>query len=138
MFTERIQLRSRYVHVQCGGRIDIEDFLLALNRGLESAADYNRRAVLMDALNVDGTLSSAERFVLGDQIAYAQRAHDYVAAVVVVAHEPPMEEQRLAEKVAIRRGALGKSFTEMSEAEQWIEELLAGWDDDAGDSEPLS
>ena len=138
MFTERIQLRPRYVHVQCGGRIDIEDFLLALNRGLDTAADSGRRAVVIDALNVDGTLSSAERFVLGDQIAYAQRAHDYVAAVVVVAHEPPMEMERLAEKVALKRGAVGKSFTEMSEAEQWIEELLAGWDDEAGDSEPVS
>ena len=131
MRTEQIQLRPRYVHVLCTGRMDIEDFLLALNQGLDSAAGTGRRAVLMDALSVDGTLSTAERFVLGDQIAYAQRTHDWVAAVVVVAHEPPMEPERLAEKVAINRGAVGKSFTDLPAAERWIEDHV----ENAPDSE---
>ena len=78
----------------------------------------------MDALKVEGTLSKAERFVLGDDIAYAQRAHGFVAMIVVVADEPPLEAERFAEKVAINRGAVGKSFTDLSDAERWIEDHL--------------
>jgi hypothetical protein len=124
MLTDRVEVRPGYVHVVCSGTMELEDFVAALNRGLESAAESGRRAVVMDALDVDGTLSTAERFVLGDEIAYAQRAHGFVALIAVVAHEPPLEAERLAERVAINRGAVGKSFTALSDAEQWIEHRL--------------
>lgn len=124
MLTEKIEVRPQYVHVVCTGTIEIDDFVLALNRGLETAAGSGRRAVVMDALHVDGTLSAAERFVLGDSIAYTQRAHGFVAMIAVVANEPPLERDRFAEKVAINRGAVGKSFTDLSNAERWIEDSL--------------
>lgn len=125
MLAEKIEVRPNYIRVLCTGTIEIDDFVVALNRGLEEAARSGRKAVLMDALHVDGTLSGAERFVLGDSIAYAQRAHGFVAMIVVVAKEPPMEPARFAEKVAINRGAVGKSFTDLSDAERWIEDHLA-------------
>jgi hypothetical protein len=125
MITNSITVRPRYIHVSCSGRFDRESFVLALNQGLDRATSSGRKAVVMDALNVDGTLSKAERFVLGDEIAYAQRAHGFVAIIAVVANEPPLEAERLAEKVAINRGAVGQSFTELPAAERWIEEYLA-------------
>jgi hypothetical protein len=90
----------------------------------------------MDAVNVDGTLSKAERFVLGDDIAYAQRAHGFVAMIAVVAKEPPLEAERFAEKVAINRGAMGKSFTDLSDAERWIEDHLAKFAGGASPRDP--
>ena len=84
MLTEKIEVRPRYVHVVCGGAIGIEDFLQALNRGLDVAQAVGRKAVLMDARDVDGSLTPVERFVLGDGIAHAQRAHGFVAMVAVV------------------------------------------------------
>jgi hypothetical protein len=50
-----------------------------------------------------------------------------------VANEPPLAADRFAEKVAINRGAVGKSFTELTDAEQWIEDHLATF---AGGSTP--
>ena len=125
MLTEKIEARPRYIHVRCSGTMDIEEFVLALNRGLAAAASSGREAVVMDALDVEGTLSKAERFVLGDSIAYAQRAHGFVALVAVVAPEPPLDADRFAEMVATNRGAVGKSFTDLSDAERWIEDQLA-------------
>lgn len=125
MRIEEIEIRPSYIRVSCTGTIEIDDFILALNRGLEAAARAGRKAVVMDALHVDGTLSGAERFVLGDSIAYAQRAHGFVAMIVVVANEPPLEPARCAETVAINRGAVGRSFTDLSDAERWIEDNLA-------------
>ena len=122
---KRVDVLARYVLVVCAGTMDREDFVDALNRGLESAARSDRRIVLIDALDVQGSLTTPERFVLGDEIAHAQRAHDIVAAIVVVANEPPLDPERLAEKVAINRGAVGNSFTSRTEAEQWIDEYLA-------------
>jgi hypothetical protein len=124
MLIEKIEIRPQYIHVLCSGTIEVEGFVLALNRGLDTAASSGRKAVVMDALKVEGTLSKAERFVLGDDIAYAQRAHGFVAMIVVVADEPPLEAERFAEKVAINRGAVGKSFTDLSDAERWIEDHL--------------
>jgi hypothetical protein len=124
MLIEKIEVRRRYIHVRCSGTIDIEGFALALNRGLEAAASSGRKAVVMDALHVEGTLSKAERFVLGDSIAYAQRAHGFAALIAVVSTEPPLEAGRFAEMVAINRGAVGKSFTDLSDAEHWIEDHL--------------
>jgi hypothetical protein len=125
MLIEKIEARPRYIYVRCSGTIDIEEFALALNRGLEAAAGSGRKAVVMDALQVEGTLSKAERFVLGDSIAYAQRAHDFAALIAVVSTEPPLEAGRFAEMVAINRGAVGKSFTDLSDAERWIDAHLA-------------
>jgi hypothetical protein len=125
MFAETIEVRPRYVHVVCTGAIEVDDFVLALNRGLDTAASTGRKAVVMDALDVDGTLTRAERFVLGDDIAYAQRLHGFVAVIAVVANEPPLEADRFAEKVASERGAVGKSFTALADAERWIEDHLA-------------
>jgi hypothetical protein len=125
MLIQKIDVRPRYIHVLCTGTIEIDGFVLALNRGLEAAASSGRKAVVMDALRVDGTLTRAERFVLGDNIAYAQRAHDCVAMIAVVSTVPPLASDRFAEKVAINRGAVGKSFTDLSDAERWIEDKLA-------------
>jgi hypothetical protein len=125
MLIQKIEVRPRYIHVLCTGTIEIDGFVLALNRGLEAAASSGRKAIVMDALHVDGTLTRAERFVLGDNIAYAQRAHDCVAMIAVVSTEPPMASDRFAERVAINRGAVGKSFTDLSDAERWIEDHLA-------------
>ena len=125
MRTERVEVRPRYVHVVCSGPMDVEDFVGAIDRGLASAASAGRGAVLIDALHVHGSLTNTERFVLGDDIAHAQRAHRWVAAIVVVANEPPLEAGRFAEKVAINRGAVGKSFTALSDAERWIDDQLA-------------
>ena len=125
MLTEKIEVCPQYIRVLCTGTIEVEGFVLALNRGLETAARSGRKAVVMDALHVDGTLSKAERFVLGDSIAYAQRAHGFVAMIAVVSNEPPLAPDRFAEKVAINRGAVGKAFTDLSDAERWIEDHLA-------------
>jgi coenzyme F420-reducing hydrogenase delta subunit len=38
MFTENIEVRPRYIHVLCSGTIELEGFVLALNRGLDTAA----------------------------------------------------------------------------------------------------
>jgi hypothetical protein len=125
MLIEKIEVRPRYIHVRCSGTIDIEGFVLALNRGLEAATGSGRKAVVMDALHVDGTLSKAERFVLGDSIAFTQRAHGFAALIAVVAREPLLDTDRFAELVAINRGAVGKAFTDLSDAEHWIEDQLA-------------
>ena len=125
MFTERVEIRPRYVHVLCGGTLEIEGFLRALDRAFDTAHEAHRKAVVMDALGVEGSLTQVERFVLGEDIAYAQRAHCFVAMVAVVANEPPLDADRLAEKVAINRGAVGKSFTQLADAERWIEERVA-------------
>jgi hypothetical protein len=136
MLTEKIEVRPRYIHVLCSGTIDIEGFVLALNHGLDAAARSGRKAVVMDALEVDGTLSKAERFVLGDDIAYAQRSHGFAAMIAVVANEPPLEAGRFAEKIAIDRGAVGKSFTDLSDAERWIEDHLAEFAGGASPADP--
>jgi hypothetical protein len=125
MLTEAIEIRPNYIHVLCSGPMKVDDFVAALNRGMESAAIAGRRAVLMDARAVSGTLSTVDRFVLGEDVANAQRAHAFVAAIAVVGHEPLVEVDRLAEKVATNRGAVGKVFTELAEAERWIEEHLS-------------
>lgn len=125
MLTTRVEIRPRYVHVVCSGTIDVNEFVAALHRGLESASSSGRRAVVMDALGVGGTLSTVERFTLGDDITHAQRVHGYAAVIAVVANEPPLEPERFAEKVAINRGAIGKAFLDLPEAERWIEDRIA-------------
>ena len=125
MLVERVEVLGAYVVVECSGPMNNEDFLAALDRGLDVAAHAGRKAVLMDALNVHGTMRTMERFFLGDGIAHVQRAHGFVAAIAVLSNEPPMEAGRYAERVAIIRGAIGKSFTDAAEAERWITDHLA-------------
>jgi hypothetical protein len=125
MLIEKVDVRPQYIRVLCTGTIEVDGFVLALNRGLETAASSGRKAVIIDALHVDGTLSRAERFVLGDSIAYAQRAHGFAAIVAVVSNEPPLSPDRFAETVALNRGAVAKAFTDLSDAERWIEDCLA-------------
>ncbi|HEY7769362.1 hypothetical protein [Longimicrobium sp.] len=125
MQTDRVEVLPRYILMVCTGTMNSKEFVVALNRGLESAARSGRRAVLIDALNVQGSLTTVERFELGSEIARAQRAQAAITAIVVVGHEPPLDPERFAETVAINRGAVGKSFTGLAEAEQWIDDFLA-------------
>jgi hypothetical protein len=133
MLIQRVEVLHRYVHVVCSGTMDLEDFAAGLDLGLESAARSGRRVVVMDALNVQGLLSTLQRFVLGNDIAHIQKTHRFVAAILVVANEPPLEVGRFAERVAISLGAVGKSFTDLADAERWIEDYLATFpDSDSG------
>ena len=122
---EVIDIRSNYVHAHCTGQVQVDHFVSAVGRALESARSTGLKAILMDVREVTGTLSTVDRFVLGEDIAAMQRTHAFAAAVAVLGKEPLVEADRLGEKVATNRGAIGKVFTDLEEAERWIEEYLS-------------
>ena len=65
--------------------------------------------------------SLLDRFYLGSSFAAIQQGKEKIVAMVVVGEEPLIDRERFGEIVATNRGAVGKVFTDDSEAVTWLE-----------------
>lgn len=122
MQIKEIVEREGYAYCHCIGNYDIEDFLEICDEGIRFSILKNKKSLLVNALEVTGgPLSALQRFELGEKAAIAQRNHPMMVKVAIVGTEPLIDPKRFGETVARNRGAVGRAFTDISEAIGWLE-----------------
>ncbi len=106
------------------GPFTVSDACSAFHEVLRLAAQHGMTKLLLDCLQIEGTLTAADRYVLGEFVARELVVHierqKVLPRLVVVAKEPQRDPNRLAELVARNRGAEVKVVDRMEEALKWL------------------
>ena len=117
----RAELKAQYAQLTCYGVYDKQALLDVLDQALDYAVQNGVTAVLVDICDVEGAPSTAERFEMGEAFAEIQLGKDTIIAIAIVGREPMIDPERFGETVALNRCAVGKVFTDMVEAVNWLE-----------------
>ena len=114
--------KSNHLHVKCNGEFEAVAFLDACKEALAFACEKKIAAVLIDVRNLTGDVfTTMERYEFGKAFAEYQIRLPIVICAAVLGKEPLIDPDRFAETVALNRGALGKVFTNIEEATNWLE-----------------
>jgi len=110
-----------YVHVVCEGSYSLDAMLELLDRIFVHVADAGRDAVLTDvrALTVPEP-TMADRYTIAVHIAELQAAQRPRIRLAAVGNEPFIHPERFGEIVATRHGAVARTFTDETQALEWL------------------
>jgi len=116
------QEHPRFLQAILVGAFEPDAFLDACRRALSVAGEKKIATVLIDARQVTGErISTMDRFKVGETFAGIQRGFPFATRVAVLGNEPLVEPGRFGETVAVNRGAVGRVFTDLDEATNWLE-----------------
>ncbi len=124
--TLKTQSETDLLRVTLGGEFTMPEAKQTFLQILDAAAQANARRILVDGREVRGTLSTVERYELGEFVALATLdrvssgaiAFPRIACVLV---EPVLDPQRFGEMVARNRGAQLSVFANIDDAVAWLE-----------------
>ncbi len=85
-------------------------------------ASKGRKAVLVDIRGLEGgPPTTMERYKQGVHVAEVQQESGKGILIAVVGNDPMIEPRKFGETVGRNRGAVGRVFTDIDEAVDWIE-----------------
>ncbi len=102
------------------GAFELDAFLKFLDDVLLRAKELDAVRVMVDIRELEGRMSTFERFQVGERFARQQSTLAHEVQVVVVGAEPLDAKGRFGETVARNRGANGRVFTDEEEALRWL------------------
>jgi hypothetical protein len=118
-----------YVHARLRGRLNMALMPRTLARVVAACAAAERVAVLLDASELEGSLSTMDRYRLSVDL--ADRARDFALAqggrqlrIATLANPSLIDPRRFGENVAVNRGADVRVFTGAGEAIAWLREYF--------------
>ena len=121
--TYQYKVEDNHLYLKCKGIFDQKALMGLFEEALQITGRHDRDIVLVDLRDIGGGPPTVlQRYELG--VFIARRNHLGIH-IVVVGEEPLIDPGRLAETVALNRGARGKGFTSLDEAVAWIEEQVA-------------
>jgi hypothetical protein len=102
-------------------KYSLDGSLRVFGEALTLAARAGRNAALVDARAVSGPVPTlADRYEWGVHIADLQARQSPRVRFALLGHDPFVQLQRFEEIVAANRGGIARSFTEESEALEWL------------------
>jgi hypothetical protein len=116
--TSHITIESFYLRAVFEGEVDLTDSRMTLTEIRDAAHSANLQRVVIDVSNVQGELSTMERFEMGSSIAEVF-AGIRVAIVIPDALRHP---SNFGENVAVNSGAILKLFADLESARCWLRE----------------
>jgi len=112
----QIERRNGYLYVEFTEEYKLEKFISISREALTICKQKNHNKILVNILNMPGTLSPMQRFEAG--VRGAQMFHSQFKIAVVFRKE---EITRFAENVGINRGLNGRIFSDLDRALEWLE-----------------
>lgn len=106
-----------FTSVKLSGPATIDDFVQLIQHTGEESHRLGDRRMLVDQLEITGTLRFTDHFRIGEEVARHLQHLEKLATVV-----PPDKITRTSEKVAVRQGLQLRVFTTMTEAIRWLQE----------------
>jgi len=110
-----IERRNGYLYVEYTEEYKLEKFLSISREVLTICRNEQYSKVLVNILNMQGTLSPMQRFEAG-----VQGARMFRQIKIAVVHRKE-EITRFAEDVGVNRGLNGRIFSQMDKALEWLE-----------------
>ena len=110
-----------YLRLECSGMFTVESAFAAYERAFALAAEAGRPAVLVDIRTLSGREPTmAERYQWAVRIAELQAEYKPRILVALVGNEPLVHPERFGEIVAARHGAMARTFTDATQALEWL------------------
>ncbi len=118
------KLEKEYLELKFKGDFSLAEAKKAYKYTIDTAVEHQKSKVLIDALEVSGTMTIMERFEIAEFLTlYCQKnALGKIARIALVGKEPLVDRHRFGEIVAVNRGLNVKVFTDWTEALMWIKE----------------
>ena len=105
---------SNYLSVSCLGRYDFEALKGAIDLISEHSLNLNCPTALIDYSVIDGKLSNADKYNIGEYIARKLSSRTKLAVV-----DKPENINKFGETVAVNRGAFVRVFSNKEDAVKW-------------------
>ena len=117
--------RKSYIQVTVNGKYDLNEVKRIFDIILDNAMERRISKILIDARNLSGTLTTMERYDIGEYLAkinfdFYQMPDTPPLRLACVAVEPPMEPSRFVQTVARNRGVDIMITDTMAEALKWL------------------
>jgi hypothetical protein len=102
-----VTTRPSRIECVCAGDFAMDEALALVRGAFEAAAAQGRSAILIDAREVAGDLTVAQRHEFGAGVAAIQQERETFRGIrcAMVGHQPLVEPNRLAQLVARNRGS---------------------------------
>lgn len=118
----QVELHANYVHISCRGTFNVDAMLEVYESAFRIAASKDRKAVLVDIRGLQGEPPTImERYKQGLHVAKKQQESGMSILIAVVGNDPMIDPRKFGETVGRNRGAIGRVFTDIDEAVDWIE-----------------
>ena len=116
----KFDARTDFVLATFTGPLSVEALLLAFSKTLDAAVERGIGLILADCSALEGKLTTAERFKIGeDGAAYAFSKSRKLRPKVAVVGKPPLIDG-LAAVTASNRGLNAKTFSDVPQALDWL------------------
>jgi len=120
-----ISPQEGYLRIRVTGQFSLPDANTVFTRILEAATEHRVRRVMVDCLQLEGGMSTTDRFMHSEFCARELRDRLTRGVLPVlrfayVATPPLADPGKLGETVAVNRGVNVKIFKRVDEALQWL------------------
>jgi hypothetical protein len=120
-----------FLRVRVTGHVSLRDANDALARMLEAVALKKAAKVLVDCRDVQGTMTTADRyqhasFAAEELSKWTRMGESRGTRLAYVGRPPSLDRRRFGETVAVNRGVNVKAFDNTEEALRWLEIDPAG------------
>jgi hypothetical protein len=125
--TFKVEVKPDYVSMLWEGAFESSDIEYFTTQLIETCKTRRCSKMLIDLREVQGTLSTMDRFNIGLTGSTKYFKAKLTGKILncrfaAVGHVPLMDPSRFAETVAVNRGVNVKSFTDINEALRWLTE----------------
>jgi len=124
--TVSAEQHENYLRIALTGNWDSSSLGPTADKILALCEKHQTREILMDVRNLEGNPNAFDRFAMATLFTakyFAARLANRVppCRFAVIGKEPLVDRKRFEETVDVNRGLPVKTFTDLEEAEKWLE-----------------
>jgi hypothetical protein len=116
-----IEFRDKYILCTTSGPAVVTELMSLFRNLCEAAAERGCCRIVVDCQELQGSLSTVDKYMLGAEIATRSQALNLTASFVVVGLPPLVDG--FGALVASNRGLSAQVFRDLTEAIKWVEAL---------------
>ena len=122
-FSFEIDVKDTYLYVTCSGEYNLKSVKEAFLATFDHITQYNLVKALLDIRNLDGHMSTMERYAIGEFLAAEKSRRGYLNPIQigVIGNPPLIEPQRFGQTVARNHGVFIKIETDLDKLLAWME-----------------
>ena len=112
--------KEGYLLVTATGRVTFSEALAAYKRACDLTVEKGLDQILVDALAVEGELSTLERYDFGRTMAEYCKSRSINPKVATVGKPPTITQDGFGALVASNRGLTAETFSDLQRALDWL------------------
>ena len=119
----KIDINQNYIHVKVSGTFSFIEYKSIIEVILSECVKNNKSSILFDEREVEGNMTTWERYNLSVYFSKLSREHTstFKVKIAVVGFPPLIDPDRFGETVALNRGININVTNDIDEAIRWLQ-----------------